>query len=77
MRNPSILAAGINSLEFEIKFKYINDKNLFNETDDISSSLDTNKDTCLVCIPLFQVVTRGYILLAPVWKVCLTPYLNM
>lgn len=59
------MAAGVKSPEFEIKFKNMNDVNLFN-TDNISTSSDKNKDTCLVCVPLFQVVARSFVLFAPV-----------
>ena len=45
--------------KLEAKFKKINDVILFNDTDDISTNRDTNKDTFLVPVGLFQVVARG------------------
>ena len=52
------MAAGVKSPEFEIKFKNMNDVNLFN-TDNISTSSDKNKDTCLVCVPLLHQFKRN------------------
>ena len=54
------MVAGLSSPELDTELKKISDVNLFNDTD-ISTSIDkdTNKDTCLVPMDIFQVVARS------------------
>ena len=53
-----MMAAGLDSSEFEIEFKKMNNMSLFNDTA-ISTNTDTNKDLFLAPVDCFQTVARG------------------
>ena len=53
-----MMVAGLDSSEFEIEFKKMNNISLFNDTA-ISTNTDTNKDIFLVPVDCFQIVARG------------------
>lgn len=53
-----MMVAGLDSSEFEIEFKKMNNISLFNDTA-IRTNTDTNKDIFLVPVDCFQIVARG------------------